>query len=447
MSAPERRRRRWHRAVLPLAVAIGLLLVTVIAHAVEQPDPTDPAFLSPVSDADIGGRELADRIRTAGIHIRRETSAIDALRAVRDSAGATLLVPAPELLHRDTVRLIGMLPAGTRVVLVDARARTLRAGRMPVAAGPRRWATAVRAPTAGPGFCAMPEADRAGGAAVTRQRYGNVPAGYAPHRCYEDGLVMLRWQRVELVLVGASDPFRNDRLDEHGNAALSVGLLTARPDLIWLDRHVPDQPPSSTAREGTPDEDGYPQEPGGEDREGSDPAGDGEDGRNGGSGDESGQDGSASSSGTSLYNELPPWFLAVLAQLALAALVVALWRARRLGPPVAEPLPVLVRSAETVRGRGRLYQRAHARGRALEILRSAARTKLTALLSLHPDATTEEVIAAVAAQSGRPPSEVEDVLYGPVPRDDDELVRMAAELEALTHAVTAPPHGQMEEQQ
>ena len=53
-------------------------------------------------------------------------------------------------------------------------------------------------------------------------------------------------------------------------------------------------------------------------------------------------------------------------------LLLALWRARRLGPVVAEPLPVVVRAAETVEGRARLYRRGGARGQAA---RGAARRR------------------------------------------------------------------------
>jgi hypothetical protein len=60
--------------------------------------------------------------------------------------------------------------------------------------------------------------------------------------------------------------------------------------------------------------------------------------------------------------------------------------ARRLGPPVPEPLPVAVPAAETVTGRGRFYERADARGAALGALQAAARHRILPLLDLPPDA-------------------------------------------------------------
>ncbi|WP_232791309.1 PfkB family carbohydrate kinase, partial [Streptomyces kanasensis] len=54
-------------------------------------------------------------------------------------------------------------------------------------------------------------------------------------------------------------------------------------------------------------------------------------------------------------------------QLAVAAVLAAVWRARRLGPLVAERLPVAVRASEATEGRARLYFRADARDRAAAV--------------------------------------------------------------------------------
>ena len=53
-------------------------------------------------------------------------------------------------------------------------------------------------------------------------------------------------------------------------------------------------------------------------------------------------------------------------QLWLVVVLVALWKGRRLGPLVAEQLPVVVRASETVEGRGRLYRSRRARDRAAD---------------------------------------------------------------------------------
>jgi hypothetical protein len=138
-----------------------------------------------------------------------------------------------------------------------------------------------------------------------------------------------------------------------------------------------------------------------------------------------------------LWSAFPPWAWALAAQLLLAAVGLALWRARRLAVPVAEPLPVVVRSAETVSGRGRLYHRAGARQAALDALRAGALARMQPALrsQLPPDATPAQVVAAVADRSGWPPEQVAAVLYGPAPTDDPGLTDAVTALDALARAV------------
>ena len=97
-------------------------------------------------------------------------------------------------------------------------------------------------------------------------------------------------------------------------------------------------------------------------------------------------------------------------------------------------------AAETVRGRGRLYQRAKARTPAITTLRAAARERLTHLLDLPPDTTDAVLADAVAARAGVPAADVLTVLTGPVAGDDvadpdAELVRYATALDTLVHTV------------
>jgi hypothetical protein len=136
-----------------------------------------------------------------------------------------------------------------------------------------------------------------------------------------------------------------------------------------------------------------------------------------------------------------PW---VVVQLGIATAVALLWRARRLGAVVVEPLPVVVRSAETQEGRARLYRRIGARGRAAATLRTAALRRLAARLDVPAEATPTQVATLVAAVAGREEAAVQATLLGPAPHDDRSLVRLADDLDALEHAVrtsgpTRPP--------
>ncbi|GLH95869.1 hypothetical protein Pa4123_11410 [Phytohabitans aurantiacus] len=429
-------RMRWLRMAVPLGIAALLLTVTGITYAVEQPDPTDADFLSPASEAPIGGRALADALRAEGVDVHRTTSTLDAIGAAYEG-DATLFVPVPGVSHPDYLRMLESLPASTRIVLVDPPARTLDTIAAPVAATGRRWAAKATEPG-----CALDEARRAGTAAALRQRYEADG-----ERCYDAGLVRTRWSAAELVVIGANEPFRNDRAGEHGNRALAVGLLATKSTVVWLDLHEleeppaqPVDPPGSEEPERESSED-----PSGEGVVGGDPgsgeSGEGRSGNGSGQSEGDGDNGAAppSEGRNPLWDAFPDWFWAILVQLALAALVVAVWRARRLGPPVSEPLPATVRGAETVLGRGRLYRRAKARGPTADILREAARQRTAALLRLEPDDDGEALASAIAAHTGRPRDDVDDLLYGASPETDEELVALAADLDALAHEVGAPP--------
>ncbi|MBO0829094.1 MAG: DUF4350 domain-containing protein, partial [Streptosporangiales bacterium] len=130
---------------------------------------------------------------------------------------------------------------------------------------------------------------------------------------------------------------------------------------------------------------------------------------------------------------LPVRVAAFGAVLALA--VFAFARGRRLGPVLAERLPVVVRATETTEGRSRLYRSLRARERAVQALRGGVVARLRSLVRLPRDADPSAVVAAVAEHTGRDPVEVEGLLHGAAPTDDATLVRLADELDALEKEV------------
>jgi hypothetical protein len=124
--------------------------------------------------------------------------------------------------------------------------------------------------------------------------------------------------------------------------------------------------------------------------------------------------------------------------LAFAAFVVALWRGRRLGPVVAEPLPVIVHAAETTEGRARLYRRSRARDRAAAALRESAIGKLHKAHGIPRRAEPAAVVATVAARIGRDPAILSELLYGGPPIDDANLMFLSQQLDQLTQEVRHP---------
>jgi hypothetical protein len=382
MTATLRRSRRWLRWAGPLGVAVALIVISVTAHVIQNDDPTDGAFLSPTSHEDIGAGGLADRLTRRGVAIERVTSTPAALSAA-SSGDVTLFIPAPGLVYPFYLGQLSALPRTSRVVLVAPGPAPVSYTGLDVAAGGPRWAAA--APAAG---CTQPWAT--GPAAVLRRRY--APIDGAVFGCYRGGVVEAGRGGAPVTFVGASDPFRNDRLDEHANAAVAVGLLARTRRVVWLDLHERERPPPGPNF----DPDADPQPPTHGPVAGPDQPGD---------------PGPAEQPNPpSIWDAFPPAVWATLALLAVAALALAAASARRVGAPIAEPLPVRVRAAETVRGLGGLYRRARADDAALARIQAAARRRLTEHFGLPPDAPLPEIAARIP---GVPPEQLERLLGDP----------------------------------
>ncbi|AGZ39997.1 DUF4350 domain-containing protein [Actinoplanes friuliensis] len=431
--------RRWMRFALPFVVVAGLATLTGIVHAVEQSDPTDASFLSPTSDEGEGARRLADSLARDGVDIDVRSSTADALTAAGAGGPATVFVTTPGLVNPSYLDQFQSLPPEVRVVLVAPGAEQVRRAGLTIPVGGPRWTAAAPQPG-----CSTDYATAAGPAAALRLAYD--PGGYRAVRCYQDGLVEIQTPRARMTLIGASDPFRNDRADEHGNHTLAVGLLGRAPRVIWLDLHERESDPAPTAtpppaptrddqsgtdesepREGEEDEAGEPTDG---------PSGEPEDGQAAENG------GGNAVTGSPLAQAFPPAVWATLALLALAALALAAASARRLGAPVAEPLPVRVRAAETVRGLGGLYRRAGARSTSLATVQNAARLRLTEHFGMPPDSPVDEVAERVAAVTRQPVAEVRHVLGAGVEDSDEELARAATTVQNLVRYVTGQQNWQ-----
>jgi hypothetical protein len=120
----------------------------------------------------------------------------------------------------------------------------------------------------------------------------------------------------------------------------------------------------------------------------------------------------------SLFGLIADEVTAAALWLFVVAGVLALWRARRLGRVVEEPLPVVVRAAEAVEGRARLYRAAGARGTAAESLRAATRDRVVRRVGLPPGADRPAVVELLAERTGSEPTVLDALLYGDAPADD-----------------------------
>jgi hypothetical protein len=381
--------RRARRIVLA-AAAVGVVVLAALVGALAVP-PTTQGDLEPTSAAPVGSRAVAEILRRQGVALTTVTLSTDAAQTAGPTS--TLLVVHPELVGPDQLdRLAG---TRARLVLVEPDLPTL------VALAPFAQVAGVEDVLAAEPACDQPAARAAGSALAGGSVYQLTagPDAVGAVLCYpvagggsRGSLVVGRASGREVVVLGQSDILRNAELGSpNGNAALALWLLGEQPSLVW---YLPD--PAELSRAG--------QAP-------------------------------------TISDLLPPWVGWVGAQLVVAVLLALAWRSRRLGRLVTEPLPVVVRAAETQEGRARLYRRAGAYGRASATLRTAALRRVAQRLDVPVDAPPGVVVELAAAATGLSHPFVHAAFLGPAPTDDRGLVRLADDLAAVEAALAATSAG------
>lgn len=365
----------WRRGRGPL---LALVVVVLAAAVIAVFRSGETGSLDPASPAPHGSMALAELLRDQGVRVGTVTTSAEAADAV--GPGTTLLVTRPQAVAPARLAELqrAVAAAGGRLVLLAPDDRSLAATDSGIHVIGSAEA-AEREPD-----CDDPAARRAGSATTGGYLYQTAGNDRAAG-CYPaDGfpsLAVVTAGDSETVALGTASPFTNERLADHGNAALALQLLGSRPDVAWYLPSPGEAPPAEDEQ-------------------------------------------------TLLDLVDDGWRWAAL-QLAIAAVLTALWRMRRLGPVVTERLPVRIRAAETTEGRSRLYHQAGARDRAAQALRARARTRLAPLVGIARPGDGEALVAAVAGRAGRPPGEVHGLLYGPDPADDRALIRLADDLDAL----------------
>ncbi|WP_051732698.1 DUF4350 domain-containing protein [Kitasatospora phosalacinea] len=377
------RRSRWWLLSVLVLLLVGGLIAGIPGNSAYYP-------LDPRSGDPRGTRAADQLLRQHGLSSRTASGTDELAAALRADDTTVVLTYPDELAYRHLAEL-SALPRGERTRLV------LIAPEQPLLNAFAPGVTASSYPTGSfaalPADCDLPEAVNAGAATLGGPSYEGRPGDTA---CYPVGgrhtLLSRTRGDQQVVVLGNGDALTNQALREEGNSALALGLLGAHPHLVW-------QTLDHAGRTGT---------------------------------DESPQE---------LGDYVPDgWYWGAL-QLAVAGLLAAAWRARRLGPVLTERLPAVVRASETTEGRARLYRRANARGHAAETLRRAARRRTAAALGLphttgdpDPAALTE----AAAARLGRPAADLQHLLYGPAPADDAALLRLANDLDDMEWQVRQP---------
>ncbi|HVF19162.1 MAG TPA: DUF4350 domain-containing protein [Mycobacteriales bacterium] len=372
-------RQAWQAARLPVVLGALVLLASGVIALLSTGATGE--LLDPEAARPLGGKALAVVLESRGVEVLRVTEP-------GRSTDVTTFVPRPELLSPD-VDLASLVPAAGRdVVLVSPGPDLLALISAELGDATVDVVGDTEVETRSP-RCGLGAAQSAGRALTG----GEVYRAAGGTSCYAagDGATVLVLERDggRLVVVGAPDLFTNAELDEEGNAALALGLLSARAQVEWV--YPRDDERAALGQRRRP-----------------------------------------------LLELLPDVVVLAAAQLGLAAVWLGLWRARRLGPVVDEPLPVVVRAAETVEGRARLYRAARARAPAAAALQAATRRRLSVPLGLGNASTRVALGTAVAERTGRTAADVDDLLYGRVPADDAALVRLARELDVLDSEVRRP---------
>jgi len=373
--------RWWRQARAWLLICLVVVGAAIVIGVLNQ--PPGGSYLDPGSTAGNGSHALADVLTGLGHQVITVTSAGSAVSAV--SAGTTLVITSPARLSRPELAALAKVPASVLLVGPDSAALAAFGGDLRIALSGVPVANT-------PAACTLQAAVLAGTADMGGTTL-MVPGRLAREiqQCYPVGghpsLVQLTLHRRLVTVLGSGAPLTNGALASQGNAALAIDLLPHHR-IVWL---VPSASAPAAAT--------GPARP------------------------------------RSFYSLVPLGAYLVAIQLAVALLLAVLWRARRLGPLVAEPLPVVVRAAETVEGHARLYQSRRARARAADALRQGVISRLSPLTGLPATASQDTVAAALATRSARTPARVGELLYGPAPESDRALVELARDLDTFEREV------------
>ena len=357
-------------------VVLSLFVIVGLATLtiyLTAPRPGGPMDATSTSPA--GARALATLLRDHGVDVVVAPNVAEVERAARPGTLIAVLQTF-QVVDDDVLRRLSNLPGDRLLVAPASRTREALAPEV-------RLAGSVPFSGAEPD-CDLREATRSGavrfGVSDAYEAAGDIPVT----SCYEGALVRYSDGGRDVTVVGSSDFMTNGGLLEDGNAALAMNLAGTNPRMIW---YAPQQ------REGESD------------------------------------------AGVAPSDLIPPAIRWVTIQLCLAIALLAVWQGRRLGPLVAERLPVLVRASETVEGRGRLYRSRRARDRAADALRTATLQRMLPRLGLANNAEPPAVVQAVGQRCGLNAQSLAHTLFGPPPASDDDLVNLARELDNIERQV------------
>lgn len=225
--------------------------------------------------------------------------------------------------------------------------------------------------------CHLAEAQAAGTATFSDQMISGTP-----QRCFSGASGAGLLFKESLFVLADGSAMMNENLAEAGNAALGLNLLSPTDQVLWF---IP-SPSDLELAEG---------------------------------------------SATTPSDLLPSWIAPVLFQALLVFGALALWRGRRLGPLIREPLPVVVPAHETDEGYASLLQRNSHPDVAAAALREASMARLESMHDLPSQPNPSLLAGALADRLGQSEESIADVLWERRITTDTGLARLNLDLNRL----------------
>ncbi len=355
-----------------LAALVAVCGVAVLSTYLTAPRPGGQ--LDPEATGPDGAHALVTLLRDHGVTVVVANSLDEAVSAARP--GSLLLFGQTQRVTTEPLlKRLADSPGDLLLVEPTSRARA--------ALSPGIRNAGSDSPTDDPD-CVLREANQAGSVDLGPSNAFRAVGDQVVTSCYGGALVRYQQGGRTITVIGGTEFMTNGGLLRAGNAALAMNLAGEHPRLVWFaPQHI---------------------------------------------------EGGSSAKGT-ILDLIPEGASWMVVQLWLAVGLLALWKGRRIGPLVAEDLPVVVRASETVEGRGRLYRSHRARDRAAEALRAATLQRLVPRLGLGIEAPDAAVVQAIASRGCSAPEMLGHILFGPLPLTDTDLVQLSRALDDIERQV------------
>ena len=376
-----RKRPRWVTSLVVIGVLLAMAMALTLLDRGGRGNTDD---LDPANPRSAGAQALARVLGDHGVKVTVVRSQRELLDETIDGTSTVVITHTLRLSGRTARTALTHAASAASVVLLDPDPEVTKGMELPVDS----HLTDLSTPAAACTGTGLGQDFRLEGA---ERAYTTTANAAGATTCFPDKLdgggAMVRLPgavgRPPVTLLGDDTLISNGTILDSDNAAIALQLLGQTAHLIWYIPSLAD----ITASEGTS------------------------------------------------RSIAPQWFQPGVALAASAVVFLGLWRGRRLGRLVTEPLPVIVRAIETTESRGRMYRRSHDRARALAVLQLATRRRLTAYLGLSSTSSISSVAAAAAAVSGRSYKDVLTLLSSTAVYDDSSLLERANTLAALEKEV------------